>query len=394
LWIHAVSVGEVQTTASLVHALRAETPDLEILLSTVTATGSARARALHGDRVRHVLLPYDVPFAVRRFVDQVRPHAVVVLETEIWPNLYRELGRRGIPLMLASARLSPRSVDRFRRVDGFIRRTLADVAVIAAQTETDAARFRAIGAPAERVQVCGNVKFDLRIPDDAIESGRAFRRSSGATRPVWIAGSTREGEEEAVLDAHTALRERFPRSLLVLAPRHPERFETVRAMLRSRGLGWSQRSDVAAARGDDAVYLLDGLGELQMLYAAADVAFVGGSLVPVGGHNLLEPAVLGLPVLSGPHVQNSQQIADLLRSVGALTIVHDPTELAARVGEAFADPDGAAATGARGREAVAQSRGAVDRIVRLIETLLSQAASSEAPAAPGSASSRAALDRG
>ena len=371
LWLHAVSVGEVQAAASLVQALRVRHPGLPILISTVTPTGAQRARALFADSVRHCYLPYDMPGSMRRFLDRVQPRLAIIVETEIWPALYRALGRRRIPLVLASARLSTRSVDRYRRAGSLIRDTLSHGVVIGAQSAIDAERFRAIGAPRERIHVTGNVKLDLRIPQAAIDAGRAFRRECGAGRPVWIAGSTHAGEEDAALAVHATLRARHSDALLLLVPRHPQRFDTVRAALRKREVGFTQRSAGSAPAASDAVYLLDTLGELQAFYAAADVAFVGGTLVPVGGHNLLEPAVLGLPILAGPHTHNAQEIAELLADCGALIIVRSREELAQRVGEFFDDPARAAETGARGRAAVEQSRGAVDRLVAMIEPLLS-----------------------
>jgi 3-deoxy-D-manno-octulosonic-acid transferase len=370
LWVHAVSVGEVQAAASLVQALRTRHVALPIVVSTVTPTGAQRARALLGDGVRHCYLPFDTPGAMRRFLDRVQPRLVVILETEIWPVLYRELGRRGVPLVMASARLSTRSVARYLRVTSLMRQTLANGVVIGAQTATDVERFRAIGAPPDRIQVTGNVKLDLQIPQAAIDAGRDFRRRCATNRAAWIAGSTHEGEEDAALAAHADARVRHPDALLILAPRHPQRFDEVRAMLRKRGVTFQQRSSGSAPAADDAVFLLDTLGELQAFYAAADVAFVGGTLVPVGGHNLLEPAVLGLPILAGPHTHNAQEIADLLAGSGALTIVESREELTQRVSEYLDDPARAAEAGERGRAAVEQSRGAVDRLVAMIEPLL------------------------
>jgi 3-deoxy-D-manno-octulosonic-acid transferase len=323
-----------------------------------------------GDRVHHCYLPFDTPGAMRRFLDRVRPRLAVMLETEIWPALYRELDRRGVPLVIGSARLSPRSVDRYRRVASLIRDTLAGEVVIGAQSAADAERFRTIGAPPERVHVTGNVKLDLRIPEAAIVAGHEFRRRCAADRPVWIAGSTHEGEEEAALAAHAMACVRHPDALLVLVPRHPQRFDAVRTALQRSGARFAQRSREAVPGADLGVFLLDTVGELQTFYAAADVAFVGGTLVPVGGHNLLEPAVLGVPVLAGPHTGNAPDIARLLADSGALTTVSDAAELARQVTVLFDDPPRAAALGRRGRGAIEANRGAVDRLVGVIEPLL------------------------
>ncbi len=371
VWVHAVSVGEVQAAAALVRALRERFPTVDVVITTVTPTGAQRAKALFGDSVRHRYLPYDLPGAVRRFLDRIQPRVAIILETEIWPTLYHALGRRRIPLVMASARVSARSVGRYRRMASLFEETLSHGILIGAQTAADAERFRAIGAAPDKVRVTGNVKYDMEISESTIESGRQFRARCGLSRPVWIAGSTHEGEEDAALEAHDLIRAKHPAALLILVPRHPQRFEAVRGLLRRRGHSFAQRSAGEVPDASQPVYLVDTLGELQMFYAATDVAFVGGSLVPIGGHNLLEPAVLGLPILSGPHTQNAQDIADLLSESGALAIVQDAPELGLRVTECFDDPAAARDAGSRGRAAVASSRGAVGRLVAMVAPLLS-----------------------
>jgi len=360
IWVHAVSVGEVQAAAGLVAELRRRHPRVPIVITTVTPTGAQRAQALLQDGVQHCYLPYDLPGSVRRFLDRVAPQVAIILETEIWPTLYAELGRRHIPLVLGSARVSTRSVDRYRRMASLFRDTLSHGILI--------------GAAPGRVQVTGNIKYDIEIPAATIAAGRSLRQQWGAGRPVWIAGSTHEGEEEASLAAHAAVRARYPDALLVLVPRHPQRFESVRTLLRRRAVRHAQRSSGALPAADDEVFLVDTLGELQMFYAAADIAFVAGSLVPIGGHSLLEPAVLALPMLSGPHTQNSQDIADLFEQTGALRIVRSQDELGYRLLDWFGNAEQARADGARGRDAVAANRGAVDRLVSMVEPLLSSSA--------------------
>jgi 3-deoxy-D-manno-octulosonic-acid transferase len=384
LWVHAVSVGEVQAAAALIHALRKQFPNVPVVITTVTPTGAQRARALFGEAVRHCYLPYDLPGPVRRFLDRAQPSVAIILETEIWPTLYHALGRRGIPLVLASARVSVRSVGRYRRMASLFRETLSHGILIGAQTTADAERFHAIGAAAERVRVTGNVKFDLEIPVETITAGSEFRARCAPGRPVWIAGSTHEGEEDAVLAAHGIVCERHPGALLILVPRHPQRFESVRALLRRRGLEFAQRSLGEEPTARQPVFLVDTLGELQMFYASADVAFVGGSLVPVGGHSLLEPAVLGLPMLSGPYTQNAQDVAELFVQSGALRVVRSQEELAQRACQWIEDPARARSDGARGQQAVVHSRGAVGRLVAMIAPLLSPPG---APPAGSSASS-------
>jgi 3-deoxy-D-manno-octulosonic-acid transferase len=293
LWVHAASLGEVQAAAALVLELKRRAPLGAIVLTTSTASGADRGRALLGSQgvdVRYV--PLDLPGSVRRFFDRVRPRLALVLETELWPNLYEECGRRGVPLVLASARISERSTRRYGLAPGLFKRALSNCTLLAAQSETDAARFRRLGAAPERTEVVGNIKFDFSVPAHTEESGRALRARYGGARPVWIAGSTREGEEVAALAAHERVRGTERTALLVIAPRHPPRFAEVAAWLESRGVRFARRSTQESCDSSTEVLLLDTLGELLAFYAAADVVFVGGSLVRVGGHNLLEPAAL------------------------------------------------------------------------------------------------------
>jgi 3-deoxy-D-manno-octulosonic-acid transferase len=370
IWVHAVSVGEVQASAALVRSLRARYPDIPLVLTTVTVTGAQRARALfpHDVHVRYV--PYDLPYCVRSFFDRVRPRLAVILETELWPNLYHECGRRKVPLVLASARISPRSVGRYRLLAALFRETLSHGIVIAAQSTSDAQRFESIGANPRRTHVTGNIKFDFELSEGLVERGRRLRAEHALNRPVWIAGSTHEGEEELVLDAHAQVRRHHRDALLVLVPRHPDRFESVAALLRKREALFVTRSRGRSARPDTEVFLLDTVGELLDFYAAADVAFVGGSLVPIGGHNLLEPAALRLPILVGPHNFNSEDIAMLFLAVGAARVVHNPDELAQEVVHLLHEPEERYRRGAAGRRALDENRGALQRLLELIDPLV------------------------
>jgi 3-deoxy-D-manno-octulosonic-acid transferase len=371
IWVHAVSVGEVQAAAPLVEALLARFPTTPLVVTTVTATGRSRAQALFKDRVDVRYVPIDLPGSVRRFFDRVKPRLAVILETEIWPNLYHRCGRLGVPLVLASARISPRSVNRYRQLVGLFRETLSHGIFIAAQSVEDAERFRSIGASTERTHVVGNIKFDFGYPPDIAARGHDLRRMLGAERPVWVAGSTHAKEEEQLVDAHERIRQRFPNALLVLVPRHPPRFGDVAAMLKERGLRIVTRRSAKPVTSDTQVYLLDTLGELPPFYAAGDVAFVGGSLVPnVGGHNLLEPAALGLPIVAGPTNYNSADIAKLLVERGAVRIANDSTAVAKIVGELLSDPTSRSRMGSAGRKAVDDNRGAVGRLMEFISPLL------------------------
>lgn len=374
VWVHGVSVGEAQAAAALVRELRARDPGLPLLLTTFTPTGRDRARAVLGDGAAISYVPFDLPFVVPRFFDRVRPRVVVIVETELWPNLFRECGRRGVPLVLASARVSPRSVRRYRRFAGLFADTLENGVVIGAQSEADAERFVAIGASPSRTRVTGNLKFDYTLPADVPARALKLRQSLGAGRRVWVAGSTHEGEEEVLLAAHELVRRRYPDALLVMVPRKPERFDAVASWLRKRGVAVVTRSSGEAVRPDTTVLLVDTLGELVPFYGAGEVAYVGGSLVPVGGHNLMEPAALAKPMLTGPYTQNAVGIAELFLEVGAAHTVRTAAEVATHVEGYFADPAAAARDGRAGLAAMDANRGALARLVALVEPLLERPA--------------------
>jgi 3-deoxy-D-manno-octulosonic-acid transferase len=375
IWVHAVSVGEVQASAALVNSLRELYPDIPIVVTTFTPTGAGRARTLFKDRAQVRYLPFDLPGAVRRFFKRIQPRIAVIFETELWPNLYHECGRRRVPLVLASARLSARSVDRYRRLGALFRETLAQGVVVAAQGEVDATRFKALGSDPGNTHVTGNLKFDFSVPPDIAERGGALRAYYAGSRPVWVAGSTHGGgEEEALIEAQKIIRGRLPGALLVIAPRHPNRFGEVAAQLVSRGVRFVRRSQTPAAGAIAAaeILLLDSLGELLDFYAGSDVAFVGGSLVPIGGHNLLEPAALGLPILTGPNTANSAEVARLLIERGAAEVVRNPQELADRVVALLSDPDARSRMGSQGRAFVDANKGALQKLLGLVIPLIEQ----------------------
>jgi 3-deoxy-D-manno-octulosonic-acid transferase len=362
LWVHAVSLGEMSAAAPLIRALLEAHPQTPLVLSTATPAGRARALSLFGDIGDIRFLPYDTPGAMRRFLHRINPRVAVIMETELWPNLYRECARRGVPLLLANARLTLKSVSRYRRFAGLFRDVFSDNVLVAAQSSADAARFEEIGA--RHIRVAGNVKFDLSADSGAAAQRQRWRTQFGG-RPIWIAGSTHAGEDEAVLDAHRQLLKAAPSALLILAPRHKERFETVAKLLQTRGFQFARRSTGEAVADGHAVLLVDTLGELASLYPAADVAFVGGSLVPIGGHNLLEPAALGIPVLTGPYTSNSRDVAAQLLACGAALQVSDAAQLAKELKRLLADPSARASMGSAGQQLVAANRGSVQRLVEL-----------------------------
>jgi 3-deoxy-D-manno-octulosonic-acid transferase len=370
IWIHAVSVGEVVAAVPLIRALAKRYPDYPLLVTTVTPTGAARVAAVFGDSVSHAYIPFEAPLAVNRFFAATKPHITLILETEIWPNLYRGCGIREIPLLLVSARISPRSVKSYRRLLPLFRETLSHGIIIAAQSKADADRFLSLGAAPERTRVTGNIKFDIELPPDLPDKGRQIRRELFGDRPVWIAASTHDGEESAVLDAHASLLEKRSDVLLVLVPRHPQRFEIVRELVEKQGMAVTSRTEDRPCDDTTKVFLGDTMGELTLFYAASDVAFVAGSLAPIGGHNLLEPAALGLPLLSGPHVFNAQEIADMFVDTGACRITEDANALAKAVDELLADTKTARRMGDLGRQILERNRGALARLLGMVEPLL------------------------
>jgi 3-deoxy-D-manno-octulosonic-acid transferase len=366
LWVHAVSVGEVNAAAPLIDALRMRYPDAPMVVTTTTPTGAARVQALWKGDVQHLYFPYDLPGAVRRFLAHVRPQLVVVMETEIWPNLYVAIGQGDVPLLMVNARLSQRSWRGYQPVLPLIRLTLGQVTLIAAQSEADARRLRSVGAPAERVRVVGNLKYDLRLPEGLDTQARRRRATWGSARPVWIAASTHEDEEARVLDVHARLRAEFPDLLLLWAPRHPERFGAVAELCVQRGFRTRTRSGDEIASADTECFVLDSMGELMGFYAAADVAFVGGSLQPIGGHNVLEPAALAVPSVVGPYTFNFAEATALLRDEGALLQVPDADGLEDALATLLADAPRRRAMGAAGRLTVERERGALARTMELI----------------------------
>jgi 3-deoxy-D-manno-octulosonic-acid transferase len=378
IWLHAVSLGEMTAAAPLLRALRARYPRMPLIVTTATPAGRARAQDLLGSAGDIRFLPYDTPGSVRRFLSRTRPRAGIIMETELWPNLLRECQGRGIPVLLASARLSAKSVSGYRRFAGLFRDVFTPNLTVATQTDGDAERFRAIGASGAQLSVVGNLKFDLELDAGVAAAGRALREvwnasrpEAGATRPVWAAGSTHAGEEEQVLDAHALLQKAQPSSLLLLVPRHKDRFDAVADLLTRRGIAFARRSAMgsgaAPINGNLSVVLGDTVGELTVLYASADVAFVGGSLVPIGGHNLLEPAASALPVLTGPSWSNAKEIAQLLLARGAALQVNDAGELAVVLERLIGDPGERERMGREGQEIIAANRGSLAKLLALIE---------------------------
>jgi 3-deoxy-D-manno-octulosonic-acid transferase len=366
VWLHAVSVGEVNAAVPLVTALRRGRPDLRLLVTTITPTGSERVRALWGHDVEHVYLPYDLPGAVGRFLAHYRPHLALIMETELWPNLLFGCRDHGVPSYILNARLSERSLRGYRLLAPLVGRALRTVRKVAAQSMADAMRFVRLGAASEQVLEIGNLKFDVLAPIGLDEFAAHCRQQCGGRR-VWIAASTHEDEEAAVVAIHRRLRARFPDLLLLWAPRHPERFRMVAEASRAAGWRVSTRSRGQWPQADDGVFVIDTLGELMNFYACADAAFVGGSLQPVGGHNLLEPAATGTAIVTGPHLHNFSEIAQRLQAAGALRIGEDADAIAAELTQLLGDESIRTAMAEAGCALVETGRGALAQTMALLQ---------------------------
>ncbi|WP_296657855.1 lipid IV(A) 3-deoxy-D-manno-octulosonic acid transferase [Paraburkholderia sp.] len=386
IWVHAVSVGETRAAQPLVDALLAARPDARILLTHMTPGGRAAGVQLFGERVQRCYLPYDMPHTVRRFLRAWRPSLGIVMETEVWPTLIDECRRADVPLVLTNARMSARSFRRAAKFGAAVKEVFGGFARVLAQSPTDAERLTALGA--RNVAVLGNLKFDMASPPGLIARGREWRRAIGS-RPVWVAASTREGEEERVLQAFAALG--IDDALLILVPRHPQRFDEVAALVARKNLKLVRRSQWAASEApadasahgapralpqDVNVLLGDSMGEMGAYYAAADLAFIGGSLLPLGGQNLIEACAVGVPVLIGPHVFNFAQATTDAVAAGAALQVQDPAGLAQALHELFKDKPRRVAMGAAGAAFAARHRGATARTVDVLTTLLPERASS------------------
>jgi 3-deoxy-D-manno-octulosonic-acid transferase len=366
VWLHAVSVGEVNAAAPVVNALLRRHRGLRLLITTITPTGSERVQALWGDRVLHVYSPYDLPGAVARFLRHFPPRLALIMETELWPSLLFGCHDRKVPVYILNARLSARSLRGYSVLRPLIARMLRTVRRVAAQSGDDAARFVQLGAAPEQVRDVGNLKFDIPVPDTVADIVAGFRGHLAAQRRVWIAASTHEDEEAPVLAIHARLRKRWPDLLLLWAPRHPERFP--RVVEAARDAGWkvgTRRGDRWPSSGDD-VFVLDTLGELMAFYACADVAFVGGSLQAIGGHNMLEPAAVGTPAVTGPHLHNFSEISRRLKEAEALVIAPDATGVAVAIEDLLADDARRHDMADHGRALVEHGRGALARTLAMI----------------------------
>lgn len=367
LWVHAVSVGEVLAAVPMVKAIQQQYPDLPIVITTMTPTGSARVVANFADSVYHCYVPYDLPTVVARFLTKIKPRALMLLETELWPNILHQCKTKHIPVMLANARMSEKSFNGYSRIKHTTQQMLSAITILAAHAQTDAERFIKLGMAKERVTVTGSIKFELKLPASLLEKAEVLRKVLGEQRPIWVAGSTHEGEDEQVLAAHEIILKTLSNALLIISPRHPERFNNVYQLATKKGFKVARRSTNEQCTEQTLVYLADTMGELLLMYAAIDVAFVGGSLVDHGGHNLLEPASLGIASITGFSNYNFTDISSMLISANATLQVNDSNQLAQVVLQLLQDSNQRFEMGEKGRQVIDQNKGALAAHLKLLE---------------------------
>jgi len=370
IWLHAVSLGETIAAAPLIQELQKEFPDENIVITNTTATGMARTIALFGDSVQQICLPYDLPSMINRFLTRINPRILIVMETELWPNLFAECNRKNIPIVVANARLSEKSAHGYQRVAKLTYKMLNSISVLAAQAESDAQRFVQLGLPADRINITGSLKFDVNISDNLISRGAELRAILGVDRPIWLAASTHPGEDEIMLAAHRLLLQKIPNALLILVPRHPERFDAVANLIRQQNFKLVRRSKKTALEPTTTVYLADSIGEMMLLFAACDIACVAGSFVPVGGHNIIEPAALKKPVITGPIVFNFAEISATMVESRGMYQVKNSAELANLLIKFINDQEFANVTGENAYSVVLKNRGALQRQLAVIKQVL------------------------
>ncbi|MFP3029488.1 MAG: lipid IV(A) 3-deoxy-D-manno-octulosonic acid transferase [Arsenophonus sp.] len=368
--LHSVSVGETLAAVPLVRALRHHYPTIPITVTTMTKTGSECVLSTFADDVQHVYLPYDLAGSVRRFLNYVDPKLVIIMETELWPNLILQLRQRKIPLVIANARLSEQAVARYQKLGSFIKNLLLNITLVAAQNQEDGERFITLGLARKKLNVTGSLKFEISVAPEMLVKGITLRLQWALNRRVWIAGSTHEGEESIILNAHTKLLKKFPNLLLILVPRHPERFAQAKALTKKAKLRYICRSENQVPNLDTQVIIGDTMGELMLLYGIADIAFVGGSLVEKGGHNPLEPAAHALPVLMGPYIFNFKDICAKLKQADGLITVNDTKSLILAVSNLLKDEDFRLYHGSQAEEVFHENQGALQKLIKLLEQYL------------------------
>ena len=371
IWLHAVSVGETLAAVPLVKALQVKYPDHRLLITCMTPTGSERITAAFGDSVDHSYAPYDMPDAVARFIQRVQPKMLIIMETELWPNTIAACHKRQIPVILANARLSEKSARGYARVRGLSGPMFAQLTAVAAQHEDDGTRFAALGLPADNLHISGNIKFDLDLNAEIRQAAESLKQQwrGENQRPILLAASTHRGEDEIILQAFGQIKQRVHNALLVLVPRHPERFNQVGDLCLDAGYSLARRSSNDPVEQAD-ILLGDSMGELMTFFGACDIAFIGGSLVSNGGHNMIEPAVWGKPTLSGLSVFNFAEVSRLLAEAGGLALVEDTVALAETVIELIENPERAQQMGQQAQQVAEANRGALERLLMVVDNNL------------------------
>lgn len=374
IWIHAVSVGETRSIFPLLNQLHQQFPDLPLTVTSGSTQGALQALKFSPVPIQHQMIPYDYPAAIHRFLDQIKPRLVIMVETEIWPNLYQACYQRQIPLVLANARLKQQSFQSYQKWGGqLVQNALNQTQFIAAQFDIDRTHFMQLGADPQRVLTLGNLKFDLEIAADLMQNAQQWREQNGLNnRFIWVAASTHDGEETLMLQAHTQLRQHHPDALLILVPRHADRFENVAQILQQQTINFAQRSHQQPLEPQTQVYLADTIGELMLWFAVSNVAFIGGSLIEFGGHNILEPAALAKPVISGIHHQNLQALYDSFKQQQAITLVADAEQLAQRLIEFSQSSETCQHKGQQAYHCFKQQTGSLTRLMDKLTPLITR----------------------
>ena len=370
LWVHAVSYGEVKAAIPLIKKLRLNFPEKKVLITTTTPSGSRLIKELYGNKVHHVYLPYDTQGSVIRFFKYFDPEIAIIIETELWPNIFHYCGIYKVPLVLASACVSDRSISLYRVLFKLFQKTVSEGIVIGAQTQEDAEKFISLGSDTRKIKVTGNIKFDIAIPSESMDEAKELKSSYFQDRTIWVAASTHEGEEEVVLEAHKLVLKDNPNTLLVIAPRNPDRFSAVKKIIKYKKFNFHSWSEGLSDLDNKEILLLDSLGQLNLFYSMANASFVGGSLFSVGGHNLLEPASLKTPIITGPCIDNIKDISQKLKQNNALVIVKDSLELANSINQIIQNKEQSDKMILGGLKVIQENKGSTEKIFELIKPLI------------------------
>ncbi len=373
-WVHAVSVGETLAAVPMIKKIMAENSACNVVITTTTPTGSAQVQSIFGDQVFHVYAPYDLPDCVTRFLNKIQPAALIIMETELWPNTIAACYQKNIPVILANGRLSEKSAKGYKKISSLIGPALEKISLAAMQYPADAERIKALGVLPNCCQVIGNIKFDLEISEQIKQQARILKNeiTQQGEKVIWIAASTHPGEDEIILDTYQDLKQKFPKLFLIIVPRHPERFDAVAQLAKEKNLRVQRRSDSQKINNETEVLLGDTMGELLMLYGAADLAFIGGSFVPVGGHNLMEPAAWALPIICGKYLHNFLQVSKLLQEENAMIVVNSKEQLYVNVSQLAEDKLAREEMGRKAHTIAEKNKGALNKLLILIAATLAR----------------------